>query len=320
VAVLAIAGCGGDDNSSGTTDITPAQAEVLGGAAIGQLGSLASSLTHFSTPGVGGIGGGFFAPSAPGGRVLFSRLGSLHPQVKASLASLFRADECGPDESDETDTDEDGVPDDDVATFSAVNCTSTDTTETNLITTTVTGTVRVQDTDDGNTIFGYRVGIASLTVTITDTMSSTADISVSVTGDFNGDVQTGLANASQNLRTTLRINGSKAVVDHATFAVNYTPTSGEIALDEPTLPPGDLTLNGTYTWNGSYLGAEGDWSFSLTTPEALVFDGCDDDEFVFESGRMQGVITARRSVGFYADYSGCGIEPTITTFTNTAAR
>lgn len=319
MAVLAIAGCGDDDKDDGDTNITDAQAEVLGGAAASQLGSLASSLTHFATPGIGGLGGGFFAPAAPGGRVLLARLGSLNPRIKASLAS-FRADDCLPDESDETDTDEDGVPDDNVATFNGENCTSTDSASNGLVTTVVTGTVRVQDTDDANTIFGYRVGIAALTVTLTDTLPNTADLSVSVTGDFNGDVQTGLANASQNLRTTLRINGTKAVVDHANFAVNYTPTTGTIELGDEVVPDGELTLNGSYTWDGAYNGAEGSWGFSLTTPDPLVFEGCPDEEFVFEGGRLQGVITAKRSVGFYADFTGCGVEPTITVFSNSALR
>ena len=64
---VALGACGGDDNN-GTTDITPAQAAVVGGAAVHQLGGLANGLSHFNTPGVGGLASGFFAPAAPGGR------------------------------------------------------------------------------------------------------------------------------------------------------------------------------------------------------------------------------------------------------------
>lgn len=318
-AALAMAACGGDDDKAESTDLTDQQAEVLGTVAVGAVGNLASSLTHFSTPGIGGLAGGFLTTSSAATRIVFGRMGSTDPKVKAAL-SVFRADECLPDESDETDSDEDGVPDDDVATFTAGNCTSTDSTSDNLVTTRFTGTIRIQDTDDANTLFGYRVGISAFTLTITDTVTSTADLSVSVTGSFDGDVQSALANATQDLRTTLRIDGKKAVVEHSAFAVNYDPTSAAIELGAETVPPGELTLNGSYSWDGSYAGAEGNWSFSLTTPDPLVYEDCADDQFVFEGGELRGVITARRSIGFTAEYSGCGIEPTITVFSNTALR
>lgn len=310
LAALAIAACGGDDNK-GNTNLTDQQAEVLGTVAVSAVGNLASSLTHFSTPGLGGIAGGFLAPTAAARRIVFGRMGATDPKIKAALVR-FRADECVPDESDQTDSDEDGVPDDDIATFTAENCTSTDTSETNLVTSRFTGTIRIQDTDDANTLFGYQVTITAFTLTITDTVSSTPDLAVQVTGAFHGDVQEGLANADQDIRTTLRINGSKAVVEHAAFAVNYDPTSGTIVLGAETLPPGELTLNGAWNWNGSYGGAQGDWGFSLTTPDPLVYDGCADDQFVFESGEIHGLITIKKSVGFVATYSGCGVAPTVT--------
>lgn len=318
LAALAIAACGGDEDK-GSTDLTDQQAELLGSVAVGAVGNLTSSLTNFSTPGIGGLAGGFFGTAAATRRIVFGRMGATDARVKAALLR-FRADECLPDESDDTDTDEDGVPDDDVATFTAANCTSTDSTSDNLVTTRFTGTVRVQDTDDTNTLFGYRVTITALTLTITDTVAGTADLSVAVTGVFNGDVQSALANANQDIRTTLRINGAKAVVEHSTFAVNYDPTSGTIALGDPTLPPGELTLNGSYNWNGNFAGADGDWSFSLTTPDPLVYQDCTDDQFVFEGGELQGVITLRRSIGFSATYSGCGIEPVVTLYSSSALR
>jgi hypothetical protein len=320
-AAMALAGCSGNDNS-GSTDITPAQAAVIGSAAVDQLGGLANGLSHFNTPGVGGLGSGFFAPAAPGGRVLASALGRLNPRIGRSLALIARADNCVPDESDATDTDGDGIQDDNVVTFTAANCTLADTTEQGEpLTVTVTGTVRIQDTDGINTLFGYRVGIAGFTVTVADTITGTPDLAVSVTGGFDADVQGSLANASQNLRTSLRLDGTRVFGDHANWALGYTPTTGTITLGSETLPAGDFTVNGSYDWNGAYNNAEGDWSFSLQTPLALAWDGsCDDDQWPFDSGQLKGSITARRSVGFTVDYAGCGMIGTITAYGITALR
>jgi hypothetical protein len=320
-AVLAMAACGGSDNNGGNTDINPAQAEVIGQAAVEQLGGLANGLSHFTTPGIGGLASGFFAPSAAGGRVLLSSIGRLHPSIRRSLALLSRADDCTPSESSTTDTDGDGIPDDNLVTFTAANCAFSDTTETGEpLTFTVTGTVRIQDTDGASTLFGYQVGIAAFTVTVADTIGSTPDISVSVSGSFDANVQTALANASQNLRTSLRLNGTKVFGDHADWAVGYTPTAGGIDINAETLPPGEFTLNGSYNWNGDYGNANGDWSFSLQTTAPMVYDGCDDDQWVFESGQLKGAISARQTVGFTVDYAGCGVPGTITAYGLTALR
>jgi hypothetical protein len=321
VAVLAMAACGGDDNS-GSTDITPVQAAVVGGAAVDQLGGLANGLSHFNTPGVGGLASGFFAPAAPGGRMFATTLGRLNPTIRRSMALLSRAADCVPGESDPTDTDGDGIQDDNVVTFTAANCSFADTTDAGEpLAVTVTGSVRIQDTDGATTLFGYRVGIAGFTVTVADTISGTPDVSVMVTGGFDADVQGSLANASENLRTSLLLNGNKVVGDHANWALGYTPIAGTITLGSETLPAGEFTVNGSYDWNGAYNNAQGDWSFSLQTPLPLLWDGaCDDDQWPFEEGQLKGAITARRSVGFKVDYVGCGLIGTITAYGISALR
>jgi hypothetical protein len=304
--------CGSDD--SGSTDISPAQAQTVGQAAAEQLGGLTSGLTHFTTPGVGGLGAGFFAADAPGGRVLFRTLERLHPRVRSGLA-LIRAGDCTPTQSDSTDTDGDGIPNDNIITFTPGNCSSTDTSGASPVTVAVTGTVRIRDEDDANTLFGYGVGITALTVTISDTVSSTPDLAVAVSGTFGADVQSGLAAASQNLRTSLRLDGTRVFGDHANWAVSYAPTGGTIDVDAGSLPPGDFAVNGSYDWTGDYAGANGDWSFSLQTPAALSYDGsCEDAQWPFESGQLKGAISARRSVGFTIDYAGCGVTGTITAY------
>jgi hypothetical protein len=314
---VALGACSGDGNT-GSTDLTPAQAAVLGAAAVDQLGGLAAGLSHFSTPGIGGLAGGFFAPAAPGGRVLASTLGRLNPKVEGGLALLFRAD-CVPTESDPTDTDGDGIQDDNVVTFTTANCSFSDTTEGGEpLTVTVTGSVRIQDTDGATTLFGYRVGIARFTVTVKDTLTATPDLQVSVTGSYDANVGSTLANASESLRTALWLNGVRVFGDYANWALGYTPTGGTITLGAATLPAGEFTVNGSYDWSGAYNNAEGDWSFTLQTPLPLAWDGaCDDPAWPFESGQLKGSITARRSVGFTVDYAGCGVIGTITAYGNT---
>lgn len=314
LAVAVLAGCGGNDNT-GSTEITAVQAQVIGQAAVVQLGGLVNGLAHFSTPALGGLAGGFFAPASPGGRTLTATLGRLSPRLGPGLALLSSAEGCLPGQSDPTDTDGDGIPDDNVVTFTAGNCTVTDTTDPNgPLTITVTGSVRIQDTDGATTLFGYRVGITGFSVTLKDTVSGTPDLQVSVSGNFDATVGSTLASASQDLRTSLRLDGVKLFGDHANWALGYTPTGGDIALGE-ALPAGEFTVNGSYAWSGSLDGAEGDWSFALQTPLPLVWDGaCDDPEWPFESGQLKGAIIARRSVGFTVDYAGCGVIGTITAY------
>lgn len=316
-AAVVLTACGGG-NDTGSTDISPAQAQTIGQAAAAQLGGLTSGLTHFTTPAVGGLGTGFFAPEAPGGKVVFRALSRLNPKVASGLA-LVRAGDCTPSQSDSTDTDHDGIPDDNIIVFTQANCSSTDTTE--QVTVTVTGTVRIQDLDDANTLFGYGVGISALTVSITDTVTSTPDIAVAVSGTFGADVQSAQANASQDLRSSLRLGGTRVFGDHANWAVSYTPATGTISPGNTTLPAGDFTVNGSYNWAGDYAGANGDWSFSLQTTSPLNYDGsCDDSDWPFESGQLQGAISARRSVGFTIDYAGCGVTGTITAYGLSAVR
>jgi hypothetical protein len=310
-----MAACGGDSNT-GSTNLTPAQAAVVGDAAAAQIGGLAAGLSHFAAPAVGGLGSGFFAPMTPGGRVLATNIGRLNPRVAYGLARLSAAD-CTPAQSDSTDTDGDGVQDDNIITFTAANCSFSDTTDQGEpVTFTVSGTIRVQDTDGATTFFGYRVGIGALTVTIRDTAGNS--IAGGITGAFDASVQTGLASSSQDLRNSLRVNGVKLYGDHANWALTYTPTGGTIFPAAATLPPGDFAVNGSYNWSGQVGQADGDWSFALQTPLPLAYDGsCADNDWPFESGQLKGSITARRSVGFTVDYAGCGVIGTITAYGNT---
>ena len=316
VAALAAGACGGGDDS-GSTDLTPAQAETVGQAAADQVGGLAAGLTHFTTPGVGGLGAGFFSADAPGGAVVVRTLGRLHPAVAAGLGRI-RAGDCTPTQSDSTDTDHDGIPDNNTISFTAGNCSFDDTTDVGMpVTIAVSGTVQLLDTDGATVFYGYHVGVASLTVTVTDTSGNT--VAAGLNGTLDASVAGDQATTSENLTSGLRLNGSKLYGDHTSLVVSYIPTGGTISPSAMQLPAGNLTLTGGYAWAGQLGSVKGDWSFVLDTPTPLSYDGsCDDDQYVFGSGQLKGAINLRRTIGFEVDYSGCGVPPTVTVFRPTA--
>lgn len=311
-AAVMLTGCGGDD-TSGNTDLNPAQAQTVGQAAADQLGGLASGFTHFNTPDVGGLGAGFFAPAAPGGRVIFRRLERLNPRIASGLA-LINAGNCTPSQSDSTDTDGDGIADDNTISFTLQNCSFPDTTDLGVpVTVSLTGTVRVLDTDGATVFYGYNVGVTALTLTVIDSGGNVG--TARLNGVYQAAVSGTQATTSENLTSVLKLNGASLYTDHTTFAIAYDPTGGTISPSATQLPAGDFTLTGAYAWSGQLGQVSGDWSFVLLTPTPLHYDGsCNDDHFVFASGRLRGAINLRKSIGFDVDYGGCGVEPTVTVF------
>lgn len=312
-AGMVLAGCGGGNDDSGNTDLTPAQAEAVGQAAVGQVGGLASGFTHFNTPDVGGLGAGFFAPRAAGSAVLVRTMSRLDPRIAHGVAHI-NADNCTPSQSSVTDTDNDGIPDDDTITFSAANCTFPDTTDQGVpVTVVVTGTVRLQDTDGATVFYGYHVGVTGFTVTVADSQGNSGVTRVN--GIYDVSVANDQATTSENITSSLSLNGSRLYGDHTTLVVAYLPTGGSISPSATQLPAGDLTLTGGYTWSGQLGQVSGNWGFVLDTPIPLHYDGaCSDPEFVFASGQLKGAINLRQTVGFQVDYGGCGVEPTVTVF------
>jgi hypothetical protein len=310
-AMLALAACGGD-SSSGNTNLTQDQAAAVGSAAVGAVGDLVSGLTHFATPDVGGLGSGFFAPMAPGGRVLTASVSRLDPRIARGLAHISAGD-CTPAQTNTTDTDGDGIQDDNTITFTIANCSFTDTTDQgDPVTFSLTGKVRVQDTDGAAVFFGYRVAFTALTITAQDTAG--ASVAAGLSGTVDVSVQGTLASSSEDLRSSLRLDGAKLYGDHAKWTATYTPSTGTITPGTTSLPAGQFAINGNYGWNGQL----GDWSFTLLTPAPLTYDGaCDSPEWPFGSGQLQGAITLRQTVGFTVDYTGCDTPGTIMVYGNT---
>jgi hypothetical protein len=316
VGVLALGACGGDSGGpKSATTIDQSQAAVVGDAAAGQIGSLASGLTSFNSPSVGGLGGGFFAPQSVSGRFLAATIGRRSPAMARGLALLARAD-CTPTVTDGTDTDGDGIEDNNTITFSAANCTFLD--STSGIEVSVVGSVHVQDTDDANTFYGYSIGFAGFGVTLHDTALVAPDLSTSLNGSFGTDVGTANALASQNLRSSFRVGTTTVLTDVGVWTLGFSPTGGVIDPADTVLPAGGIDVNGSYAFSGDDgSGNTVNWSFGVRTNSSLQYNGsCTDDFSPFDSGTMDVYISANQTVGFTVAYAGCGAPIDITAYSS----
>jgi hypothetical protein len=316
LAMAAMLGaCGGDSGPNLATDINDGQAQIIGQAAATQIGALASGLATFSSPAVAGLEGGFFAPQTTTGRFFLHNLGRLHPSAGPALAVLARLETCAPTISDSTDTDGDGIRDNSTAAFTAGNCSVYDSLTATTIT--ITGAINVQDTDDFDTQFGYNVGFSGFEVTFSDTVAQTADIAIGISGTFGADVTLLTATGTQDVRTRLDIGNTTVFADDATWTVAYAPTTGNIDPANPTLPAGDFTVDGAYSFSGDVGQGSAAWAFGVNTTSPLNYDGtCQDPNWPFESGTLDVFISARQTVGFTVTYAGCGLPGTIAAYDN----
>jgi hypothetical protein len=310
-----LAACGGDSGPDLATDINDGQAQIIGQAAATQIGALASGLATFSSPALPGVEGGFFAPQTTTGRFFLHTLGRLHPAAGPALAHLTRSETCAPSISDATDTDGDGILDNSTAVFTTANCSVYDSLTATTIT--ITGSISVLDTDDLDTQFGYTVGLSRFEVTLSDTVTQTADISIGISGTFGADVTLLTATGTQDVRTRLDIGNTTVFTDDATWTVAYAPTTGNIDPANPTLPAGDFTVDGGYSFSGDVGQGSAAWAFGVNTTAPLNYDGtCQDPNWPFESGTLDVFISARQTVGFTVTYAGCGIPGTIAAYDN----
>ena len=312
-AAFALGACGDSGGPKSSTTIDQSQAAVVGGAAAGQIGSLANGLITFNSPSIGGLGGGFFAPQSVSGRFLAATIGRRNPAMQRGLALLASAGTCNPTVTNPTDTDGDGIADNNTITFSAANCTFLD--SLTGVQFSVTGTVHIQDTDDANTFYGYAIGFGSFAVTLSDTSGQSPDLSVSLTGSLGSDVGTGSATGSQNLRTSLRVGTSTVFADAAVWTLGYAPANGVIDPAATQLPAGGIDVNGSYSFTGDVGGRSETWSFGVRTNTSLQYDGsCTDDLSPFTNGTMDVYISANQTVGFTVAYGGCGAPVNITAY------
>jgi hypothetical protein len=311
--VLFLGACGSDSGPSTDTSITQSQATVVGTQVADQAAAIAAGLGNFQLS-TGGLGQGFFAPSAPGGRTLQLVRRMAGPRA-ARLFLVAPPPDCTPGVAgDSSDTDLDGIPNNVIYTFSSSNCSyaTGDTTGAgDSLRVTVTGTVALQDTDDSDTFFGYGASFGQWKFSETDGIDT---ISVRLNGTTTANVGTAAVAGSDHYSVTLALGPDNVTVSQ-NWDAGFDPNVGEV-IDSAaaSLPPGKFALNGVFGFNGVQAGESGDWSFTLTTTDSLVFDPACGDDNQLVGGSLRGAITAKNSVGFTIDFQNCGVLPTVTAY------
>lgn len=314
--VLALGACGGGDGGGGgSTTIDPNQASVVGEVAASQISGMAAGLTNFSASG-SSLGGGFFAPAAPGGRLVGAMMAKApSAQHRMAFAAFAQSAVCTPTESDSTDSDGDGVADDNLWTW---NCSEVDSLTGNQWN--VTGTIRVQDTRDVATGFGYGITFSNFrfATTFDNGQGGTSTIATVVNGTYGADVSQTSAMADQNVTWTYRLDGQRIFLSSWDWSVGFTPSAGTIDWAGADMPAGSFNISGDFAFSGDAGQEAGDWAFSLTSTQPLAYDGSCALEPPFGSGVIEGAIIANTSVGFTITYTGCGQAEVIAAFDDNA--
>jgi hypothetical protein len=310
--MLAVAACGGDSGPSGTSTLSQLQADTVGAAAAGQIGDLAAGVTSFGFSG-GGLGGGFFSRAALRGRMTtMERV--LPNRYRPQLARL-RVGNCDPAVTgDSTDTDQDGIENNATYTFTAANCFYQDTAGNGFA---VTGSVSIQDTDGGATVFGFDINFNNLRVLFySDSVSAGFDWD----GSYDATVTSASVMTNQAFRSRVFYNNQPVYSTRYNWGLTFLPDSGVIdPATQTNLPDGTFNLTGAYGWTGQAGGVDGNWTFNVSTPTPLHWSSsCEGQDPPFDAGQINASINGRSNIGFTADYSACGTPPVINTYDNTS--
>lgn len=307
--VTAVAACGDSGGPSGNGTIDAGQAAVVGQEAASQIADLASDLTTLNA-GSGGLGSGLFAPGAPGHRVTRLIARTLPSQYQAQLAAFAAPDgECLPVVSGDTlDSDADGIINDVTLTFGPGDCTFTDSLGNGF---SVLGSFSLTDTDGGATLWGFAVDYNHFRVLF---YSDSNSAGYEFDGGYDAAVTAANATAHQGFVTRWRVNGNPVLRADYAWNVAFTPDTGSLDPGQGELQSGTFDITGDYSWSGNFGQADGDWSFTVSTPTPLHYNSTCGTDPELDGGQVRAAITGRNNIGFTVDYGpSCGQE-TVNTF------
>lgn len=309
-AIAFAAACGDSGGPDSNTDITPAEAAVIGGEVSGQIGDLAGDLASFGNP-AGGLGGGLFAPQALGGRMARMMGRNIPGSFRPQLAMFAAGDpNCTPTVTgDSTDSDGDGIQNNATYTFGAGSCAYQDSLGNGFA---LTGAIVIQDTDGGATLWGVNVAFNNWRVLF---YTDSASAGFEYDGNSTITVTSAAAISNQNVSARWRVNGQRVFAADHNWQLSFNPDSGSIDPgSQSELPSGIFDITGQFAWSGSQGQADGTWNFTFDTPGAVHYnDACDTDPPI-DAGQVRAAITGRSNIGFTVDYGpACGQE-TINTF------
>jgi len=297
LAVLAGVACG--DEESPDDGLTPAT--TLPGNMVGIAGGLPGELVEYAVHGFSFAGSNLgFAPDAPGGasameRHLMARATGLLPAGASPF--LVSSPTCVPDKvGDGIDTDADGVPDDMTITFTAANCTVTDTATGSVQV--QRGTVRYRDTSSD--LYGFDITITGLRADYYDATTLswgrqflTAHETTRMQddrGDWSIDVDGFVQSGTLDTTTFFQ----KAIFDlQASFDPNGTITAG----GPP--PDGEITIAG----HMDLTMKPGRYKFTLFAPGPLRYEGTSCHNV--DQGTIEMRLNGSTSEGTRTDWIGC---------------
>jgi len=286
-------GCG-DNSTAPATTIDDTQAHEIGGTIASQVGDLADGFT-FTNPGD--------VPFQKALRVLQGSSPFRNPVLASHLVRSHAAGEMCATFSDTTDTDADGVPDDLTVSFSAPSC------STMVDSTTVQWSGSFRVTDPGATA-GFNIAYSNVRLRVTALNGDYFDVAVN--GTQNVAATATQATLNQNMTVALAAREGQETVSGSlsqNWTAQYAVAEGQTFTPHGELPSGALTVSGSSTW----IGAQGNFAFALSTTSPLVHDAACVDEPEFASGVVRAALTGSGGVIFIRiDFIGCGQDPIVT--------
>lgn len=298
LALLATVSCGEEENS----DDGLAAATTLPAHMVGIAGGLPGELVEYAVHGFSFDGSNLgFAPPAPGGASAMEiHVMAMATRMLPAGASpyLVSSPTCTPDIVGQgVDADADGVPDDMTITFTAANCTVTDT---------ATGTVQVQRgtvryRDTSSDLYGFDITITDLRADYYDATTLswnrqflTAHETTRMQddrGDWSMNVDGFVQSGTLDTTTFLQ----KAIFDlQASFDPN-----GTIVVDDP-LPDGEITIAGHMDLTMKV----GRYKFTLFAPGPLRYEG--NSCLNVDQGTIEMRLNGSTTEGTRTDWVDCG--------------
>jgi hypothetical protein len=301
-SVLIVAGaCGGDDNgSSGPASEATFPAHMV--ETFGQTGVLLSeyavSAMDFGGTNVG-LAPGVRPASAIPAQVLarLTALARLQPGATPFASAMFSASCTPATVGSGTDTDADGIPDDMTVTYTAANCTVTDTATGDVQVS--RGVIRYRDTNDN--LYGFDLTVTDLRQDSYDASSDQFDHSVI---NVHESAKTTTTGGTWGLVISAVIR--QGVGDTVTFSqdVSYNvsgklTSNGAIPAGGP-MPDGTLTLSGNVT---ATLPTAGHLSVDLVTTTPIHYEStCPGND----SGKMEMRLNGNAAEGVLVRWISCG--------------
>jgi hypothetical protein len=272
-AAFGLGACG-DSSGPANTPLTSQSVPSVGAAAVSTT-DLALAALNPSVPDFGGGFPMFFAR----GRMVGGGLRLSPPAAPG---------DC-PAASNLTDTDGDGVPDNATWTFTAADCTQTDSAGNRGV---VTGSVTISD--PGLTA-GYTLSLSDLTARFFQSGSTTPLLQLIMNGTWALRGTSDALTLDQTYNFALTAQGEQATLSND-LAVSFTAASGTAISWGVPLPDGTISINGAWRIASS----QENHSLTLTTVAPLVYDdACE--------GIVAGVLDAQGDGGSVrVTWTGCG--------------